>query len=172
MTTHGIVSTEGRIALFTLPCLEIRPINTDPKAPTHVLLAEDDEDDVLIFRLAVDKLPIAIMLTHAQDGEQLFELLETILPDIIFLDIYMPCKNGRECIQDIRANRKYDSIPVIMYTSSSERNVVDETFRAGANLFVVKPNNIRELTEKLQHILAINWKEYMVFPPRKKFLVA
>jgi CheY-like chemotaxis protein len=139
---------------------------------THILLADDDQDDVMIFRLAIKELSVDILLTHAEDGGKLLELLKELLPDIIFLDIDMPCKDGKECIREIRGNRKYDHIPVIMYTSLAYSSYVEQTYRAGANLFMVKPTSIRDLADKIQNILAIKWKEFMYYPPKEEFVIA
>lgn len=139
---------------------------------THVLLAEDDNDDVLIFQLAIDKLPFAILLTHTEDGDKLIAKLEEILPDIIFLDINMPCKSGKECIREIRSRKKFDSVPVIMYTSHRLEDYVEDTFRDGANFYLVKTNSISELADKLKYIMSINWKKMMYYPTKNDYVLA
>lgn len=79
-----------------------------------VILAEDDIDDVLIFDLAVKHIKISIHLRHAKDGDELFTLLKDAIPDLIFLDIHMPCKDGITCILEIRKNPDFHNVPVIM----------------------------------------------------------
>ena len=139
---------------------------------THILLGEDDNEDILFFELAVRLLPVAVLLTTAENGEKLMELLEKIFPDIIFLDINMPCKTGRECLREIRSNKKYDNVPVIMYTSFRDEHNVEDSFRNGANLYLVKPNNIRELVDRIGMILSIDWKAYSYFPQKDKFVIS
>src|SRR5688500_1482752 len=98
---------------------------------TNVLLAEDDRDDVFVFELALKELPDTIALKVAWDGEQLFELLKESLPDILFLDINIPCRDGLGCIMEIRKDKKFDNMPVIMYTSMKERKYIDECYQNG-----------------------------------------
>lgn len=139
---------------------------------THIILAEDDEDEVFVFKLAIKELPFAVLFTHAEDGEKLMTLLEEVLPDIIFLDILMPCKSGKECIKEIRSNRRFDSIPVVMYTSARHTDLIEETFRHGANFYLIKPNSINELVERLKSILSLKWKQYMFYPTKDEFVIS
>ena len=143
-----------------------------PDNNQQILLAEDDKDDVLLFEIAIESLPFAVLLTVAEDGERLMALLESIFPDIIFLDIHMPCKSGRECIQEIRANPRFDSIPVIMYTSFKFEEYIDETYRNGANFYMIKPNNIDALAKKIKILLEMDWKNYMYYPPKELYVIA
>jgi CheY-like chemotaxis protein len=140
-------------------------------APQDVLLAEDDVDDVLIFRLALNKIPIVISLRHAKDGDTLFELLSQRIPDIIFLDINMPCKDGVSCIGEIRRHSEYNNIPVIMYTSHRGARHIDECYSNGANFYILKGSTIAELAEKLKKIFSIDWKNYAYYPPKSEFVL-
>ena len=73
----------------------------------NILLADDDLDDCLFFKEALEGMPVNTHLTAVHDGEQLMQLLanEKIkLPDILFLDLNMPRKNGFECLTEIKQN--------------------------------------------------------------------
>lgn len=137
----------------------------------NVLLADDDHDDVLIFELALNKVPILVKLRHAKDGEMLFELLRQQIPDIIFLDIKMPCKDGVACIVEIRSNSAYNNIPVIMYTSMKHVKYIDDTYSNGANFYLLKGSSIHELAEKLKKIFSIDWKNVIYYPPKSEFML-
>jgi CheY-like chemotaxis protein len=137
----------------------------------NVFLAEDDEDDVLIFRLALHKLPIVIELKQAPDGEMLMELLRKEIPDIIFLDIKMRGKDGLSCIVDIRRNSEYNHIPVVMYTSLKGEKYIDESYSNGANFYLLKANSIAQLADKLKMIFSIDWKSYNYYPPKSEFVL-
>lgn len=138
---------------------------------TNVLLAEDDRDDVLIFELALEKLPIRVELRNAEDGEKLFVLLKEMIPDILFLDINLPCKDGVACIVEIRRNSEYNNLPIIMYTSFKTKKYVDDCYKNGANFYIVKGTTVNELVEKLKRIFSIDWKNYMYYPPIDEFLM-
>jgi CheY-like chemotaxis protein len=136
-----------------------------------VVLAEDDKDDVLIFELAVERARILINLRHAVDGDELFRLLKESIPDIIFLDINMPCKDGITCIAEIRQNPEYNHVPVIMYTSYNHSQRVEAAYKNGANFYLLKNESIVELAENLKRIFTVEWKRYMYYPPINQFIV-
>ncbi len=137
-----------------------------------ILLAEDDSDDVLIFETALKELDLSYMLRHAENGEVLFVLLKDRIPYILFLDIHMPCKDGLSCIVEIRKNRAYDKLPVVMYTSNLSDKIVDECFRSGANLYMTKTDTFGALTEKIKKVFSIDWEDYLHYPPQHQFMLS
>jgi CheY-like chemotaxis protein len=139
--------------------------------PTHVMIAEDDDDDYFIFSVALEETSFTVMLSRAKDGEVLFRLLEEKLPDILFLDLLMPCKGGRECLKEIRSNRRYDKIPIIVYSSLSDLANIDYCFREGSNLYAIKPDSIGALKVILERILTIDWSKTLYFPQRAEFVL-
>lgn len=140
--------------------------------PTHVLLAEDDDDDFFIFSLAVKELPVRVMLSRAENGDILLKLLDESVPDLLFLDLLMPCKDGRTCIKEIRANAKYDTLPVIVYSSMRDMNNIQFCYREGGNLYVFKPSTLPELKDILERIFTIDWKNVMYYPPLSNFVIS
>ena len=92
------------------------------------------------------------------------------LPDILFLDLNMPCKNGMECLQEIRSNKKLQKLMVAVFTTSSNQRYIDTAFEAGANLYIVKPGNFNELTVTIEKVLSLDWRKYQPQPPRTKFV--
>lgn len=143
------------------------------KEPAHVLLAEDDDDDFFIFSLAVKELSVRVMLTRAENGDILMKLLdEAPHPDLLFLDLLMPCKDGRTCIKEIRANAKYDTLPIIVYSSMRDMNNIEFCYREGGNLYVFKPSSLPDLKDILERILSIDWKNMMYYPPLSGFVIS
>jgi CheY-like chemotaxis protein len=138
---------------------------------THVLIAEDDDDDYQIFSAAIGELSFEILLSRVEDGKVLIQFLEDAIPDILFLDILMPCKDGRTCIREIRANKRFDELPVITYSSLRDIETTEFFYREGSNLFVIKPSSFKELKEILQNILTIDWKKTMYYPPKAQFVM-
>lgn len=140
---------------------------------THVLMAEDDDDDFMVFSLAVSELSVKVILTRAENGDILFKVLEEgeEHPDMLFLDLLMPCKNGKDCIKEIRANKKYDSMPIIVYSSLDDLKNIEFCYREGSNLYAIKPHSLMELKDILEKIFSINWKKMMYYPPMSRFVV-
>jgi CheY-like chemotaxis protein len=136
-----------------------------------ILLAEDDLDDVEIFETALQEVGQPYIMRNAKNGDVLFVMLKNKLPYLLFLDIHMPCKDGMACIVEIRKNREYDKLPVIMYTSMFTEKIIEETYRNGANLYITKTNTIQELVSKLKKVFSIDWNDYLHFPPREQFVI-
>ncbi len=85
---------------------------------TNVLLADDDTDDCRFFELALNELALNTELTIVHNGEQLMSYLtdeSNKIPDVLFLDLNMPRKNGFECLLEIKLNKKIGNIPIIVY---------------------------------------------------------
>ena len=138
---------------------------------TNVMIAEDDDDDFFIFSVAISETAFTVILRRAEDGELLMKLLQEQIPDVLFLDLLMPCKDGRQCLLEIRSDRRYDSLPIIVYTALEDLETVEYCYRQGSNLFTIKPNSIEDLKEALNRILSIDWKKTMYFPPKSEFVV-
>jgi CheY-like chemotaxis protein len=139
--------------------------------PMNVLLAEDDDDDFYFFSEALRDVPMKIALTRVNDGEELMAMLEKQVPDILFLDLFMPCKDGRECLHEIRSNTTYDTMPVVIYSSRNDMYSIDFCFREKADLYVIKPNTVDDLKQALDRILVSDLQEIMSAPDRTEFVL-
>ena len=145
--------------------------NTEP-SNLHVVLADDDMDDSFIFNAAVQQASFPIRLTITEDGQKLLNYLENEnQPDIIFLDINMPFRNGIECLATIRANKKFDKVPVVMYSTTNNRLNVEACYNGGANLYVVKPNSFEEVDKMVKKICSKDWVSNLQVPSKEQFVM-
>lgn len=126
----------------------------------HIVLAEDDKDDRLLFQKVFDHVKIHHTLKMCEDGIELMDYLNTTdeKPHIIFLDLNMPGKSGIECLREIKRNRDLRDITIAIYSSASEAATVEQVFILGANVFIKKPNEFNELKKILTEIVYINWQ--------------
>jgi DNA-binding NarL/FixJ family response regulator len=138
---------------------------------TDIIVAEDDIDDVYIFELALKKIPVYALLRHAGNGEKLFCLLEELIPDFLFLDIDMPYKDGTTCLAEIRRDKRFDRMPVIMLTSFTLQEYVETTYRGGANFFIGKVSSIADLAARLKQVFAFDWKQGMIYPTIDQYVI-
>lgn len=137
--------------------------------PKNILLADDDSDDCLLFEEALREICTESGLNVANDGIDLMDFLKKgFMPDVIFLDLNMPRKNGFECLSEIRADKRYDHIPVIIFSTTAQPEAVNKVYENGANYFVCKPNTFQMLKDAIQHILSINWEEKYIDIAREK----
>lgn len=125
--------------------------------PLTVVLADDDADDRELFTEAVNELNAEVY--SAWNGAELMRMLaETnISPDFIFLDLNMPEKGGKECLEELRAQSRYDDVPIVIYSTSSSSKDIDDTFSLGANLYITKPTSFAELRKIIRDTLSISW---------------
>lgn len=122
-------------------------------------LIDDDDDDQEIFSLALSNIDEAIDCVTASDGIEALAKLnreEQFKPDFIFLDLNMVRMNGRECLAEIRKIHRLDSIPVIIYSTSSEEKDILETKDMGAADYIVKPPSMSILVKRLEQVLRVN----------------
>lgn len=127
----------------------------------QVLLADDDEDDRLLFREAFNEIKIKTFVNTVNDGVELMSLLNqknTILPHILFLDLNMPRKSGMECLLEIKKIENLKDIPIAIYSTSASEEDIEETFVSGANVYIKKPSDFGTLKKVLEHVITINWQ--------------
>lgn len=96
------------------------------------------------------------MVSVVNDGNELIDYLnhsDNYLPDIIFLDINMPGKNGLECLKELRQEGRFNEIMIVIYSTSGAESDIREAYRYGANNYLKKPGDFAELKASLAHVL-------------------
>ena len=139
-----------------------------------VFLADDDIDDCFLFEDALCEVSSNTKLTTANDGIELMNILEQAIPpppDVIFLDLNMPRKNGFECLAEIKSTDKFKDIPVVIFSTSCEVGFIDKVYEKGADYYLCKPGSFQSLKTAISKVLSINWKEHKAQPSRDKFLL-
>jgi CheY-like chemotaxis protein len=140
----------------------------------HIILADDDEDDRLFFTDAFTELKINTKVQTYNDGVELMNYLnqeESILPQVLFLDLNMPRKNGIECLHEIKANKRFDDIAIAIYSTSSSEEHIEETFVNGANIYIKKPNDFATLKKVLSDVVTLNWQYHTSGLNKDNFLL-
>lgn len=141
---------------------------------TLITLADDDEDDRLLFTDAFDELKINTVVNTFNNGQLLMDYLnnpESVLPHIIFLDLNMPIKNGIECLKEIKQNDKFKNIAIAIYSTSSSEEDVENTFVLGANVYIKKPSDFKTLKDILNDVVTVNWQYYTSGLNKDNFLL-
>ena len=134
------------------------------KKINHILLADDDKADHILFEKAFKDLNVPTNITIVNDGEDLIKYLtkhSEQLPDIIFLDLNMPRKNGFESLVEIREIEKLKDLPIVIFSTSFpqdknyELGMISNLFKLGANVFIRKPNNFGQLKHVILQALSL-----------------
>lgn len=143
-------------------------------APLKILLADDDPDDRFFFDLVLKDLAIPTQLTTVEDGVKLMDYLikhADKLPDVLFLDLNMPRKNGSECLSEIKHNAKLKNLPVIIYSTSLHEDIADILYKKGAHYYIRK-TDIVELKKTLNYTLGLIVENNFARPRRDKFVLS
>jgi CheY-like chemotaxis protein len=128
----------------------------------NILLADDDTDDCCFFSKALREIPIATIPVIVHDGEQLMDYLfknSEHLPDVLFLDLSMPRKNGFECLCEIKENKKLKDLLVIMFSTSYphdrnyEENMINTLLKIGAHDYIRKSGDFAQLKQVIHNTL-------------------
>ncbi|MHA6757333.1 response regulator [Streptacidiphilus sp. PAMC 29251] len=110
-----------------------------------VLLVEDDAADALLIRDALQDHGLARTITHVTDGVAVLEHLREpagVWPDLIVLDWNMPRMGGRELLETLKSDPTFQSIPVVVLTTSGASLDVVDSYQRHANAYVTKPLNL------------------------------
>ena len=117
--------------------------------PITILLADDDADDRMLAKEALDESRVANELRFVEDGEQLIDYLyhrgpfadpqSSPRPGLILLDLNMPRKDGREALKDIKSDPSLRHIPIVVLTTSKAEEDIYRTYDLGVNSFITKP---------------------------------
>ena len=140
----------------------------------NILLADDDPDAQLLVREALQETRSPHQLTCVGDGEQLLDYLRhrgayAEVSDhphsyLILLDLNMPRKDGRETLREIKDDPHLRRIPVIILTTSQDKEDIANTYDSGASSFIIKPRDFETLLKLIQSINRY-WFEIVRLPP-------
>ncbi len=140
----------------------------------HILLADDDKDDCLLFQEALDELPVSAQFTTVPNGEKLLERLNkqgNKLPDVIFLDLNMPRKNGFATLGLIKRDHNLEKVPVIIFSSAEEHEKVKQVYRDAAHYYIRKPAKFSDLKKVIYKALVLIADKNHPFPGAANFVL-
>lgn len=127
--------------------------------PIHIMLAEDDDNDVRITRRAIKKGGLNATMSVTRDGQEALDYLlrkppfeEAARPDLVLLDINLPKINGMEVLRSVKEDPALRNIPVLMLTTSARQEDVATAYAHGANAFICKPMRFARFVEVLQEL--------------------
>ena len=123
----------------------------------HVVLADDDKDHGFLFRMVLKQVDPSKTVSIVKDGAELMDFLKKKVPDLLFLDLNMPCKNGLECLTEIRQDLQLKDLPIVVYSSSTPMTDIQKSYLHEADLYMVKPFNSFHLRNALESIIKMDW---------------
>jgi CheY-like chemotaxis protein len=144
------------------------------KIKHHLLLADDDIDDCLLFQEALEDLPLEAALDTVNDGVQLMTFLSANsdnLPDFLFLDLNMPRKSGFECLSEIKLIDNFKQLPVIIFSTSLNHDIVNLLYDSGAHYYICKPSNFSALKKVILKTITLIVDNDSSQPTKDKFII-
>lgn len=142
--------------------------------PIVLLMADDDPDDRLLVKDALDESRLANEMRFVEDGEELMDYLYqrnryadgslSPRPGLILLDLNMPRKDGREALREIKADPTLRRIPVVVLTTSKAEEDIYRTYDLGVSSYITKPVTFESLVD-LMRTLGKYWFEIVELPP-------
>jgi CheY-like chemotaxis protein len=138
----------------------------------NILLADDDQADCLLFKEALEELPVTAQLTIVDNGEQVIgELSKNKLPDVLFLDINMPRKNGFATLGEIKRNSGLEKLPVVMFSTSSDIQSVKRVFNDAAHYYICKPVEFSQWKKVIYEALTLLTQKKDSMPLKENFRI-
>jgi two-component system response regulator len=141
--------------------------------PITILMAEDDADDRMLTKEALDESRVLNDLRFVEDGVELMDYLQrrgkysdpasSPLPGLILLDLNMPKKDGREALREIKSDPELRRIPIVVMTTSKAEEDIFRSYDLGASSFITKPVTFDRLVE-LMKTLGDYWVEFVELP--------
>lgn len=143
------------------------------KELVRIVYADDDEEDILLMKKALEKARVANAVDIVRDGEELLEYLkregryshlkDKNNPGLILLDLNMPKIDGREALKLIKDDDNLKRIPVVVLTTSKAEEDIIKTYDLGVNSFIKKPVSFSALVEIVIN-LSNYWFEIVELP--------
>ena len=132
----------------------------------NIFYADDDEDDLMLFNEVIEEISAdsknKINLYIHKNGEMLIENIKNNKGNngVVFLDINMPFKTGFQILEEIRKEPEINNFPVIMYSTSSNRDNIDKSHYLGANFYVIKPYKFSNLLKMILTVIQMDWQDH------------
>ncbi len=147
--------------------------STEDSKPVSILLVEDDLGDVKLTMEAFKAFHVPLKVSRVRDGEEAVNYLrkkgefqEAPRPDLIFLDLKMPKKNGFEVLSDIKNDTNLEAIPVMILSGSRSPEDIQAAYEAKANFYITKPAKVDEFFAAMNYVEEF-WLKKREFAPEK-----
>jgi CheY-like chemotaxis protein len=137
-----------------------------------ILIADDDTDDISLLVEGLGEVISNFEVITAGDGIECLRLLKNgCKPDVVFIDLNMPLKNGLECLRDITVDKLITNTPVIVYSTSQHSKDINMASAFGATFYMVKPTSFSTLKQLLKEVFIMLGKSKQEQQEKSNFVV-
>lgn len=152
----------------------LHPVFSVPEfTPPQLLVIEDSDEDYIAFCRILSQLSFNYTVHRCLDGDECLDFLSDMLnaspvgqvlrPKLVLLDLNLPGTDGREVLEQIRQTEHLRSLPVVIFTTSSNPKDIASCYQKGANGYVIKQMDMQKLTESIEVMLKY-WLEINTVP--------
>lgn len=138
----------------------------------HILLAEDNDGDVLLLQEALEEINPDCKVSVVKNGKEALDFIfkrgdytDAPSPQLVLIDINLPLHSGHEVLHEMKQNAETRVIPVIVLTTSSSVHDIDKAYHAHANCYIIKPIDLEELYITVK-VLNEFWMKVAVLPSK------
>ena len=143
-----------------------------PDRTVEILLVEDNENDVLLTQQGIRKAQLSATLHHVPDGVACMAFLrkqgeyaQAPTPDLILLDLKMPRMDGRDVLDEITADSTLCHLPIVILTTSAEKEEILQMYQRGCRSYIVKPVDFNRFKRAIR-LLCEYWFTVVALPPK------
>ncbi len=135
-----------------------------------VFYTDDDEEDLEFFKDVTETIGTKVELVTHLSGQNLLDALHNPPPNphLLFLDLNMPGLNGFDVLTAMRNDDSLKSLPVIIFSTSQDEQVIDQSRTLGANYFVPKSGSFPAMKKSIEHAISIDWEHFT--PSKENFV--
>lgn len=138
-----------------------------------ILIADDDKEDINFLKEAIELVLPSVNIVDVSDGIAALRHIKTSdPPDLVFLDLNMPLKNGLNCLKDIFNHDLLPGTPIVIYSTSNNIKDIDEAYKHNAALYIVKPSSFKVLTEIIKCTITTLEKPASQRVPKSNFVLS
>lgn len=127
-----------------------------------IFYADDDLEDLDFFTEVANAIDRDIKVVTHEDGNKLIDALHNPppSPNIIFLDLNMPGKNGFDVLEELRATERLNQIPIVIFSTSADEKNIAKSKLLGANFYLPKLPSYEAFKKSIEDTLNINWNNF------------
>lgn len=146
------------------------------KPADPLLIAEDSDEDFEVLQLLMRQMAVQNPIYRCTNGDKVLNLLyqeecdglaAAPRPSVILLDLNLPGTDGRDVLEQLKQDRNFKEIPIVVFTTSSNPRDIEFCYQNGANGYLIKPVDMEELEKTVQAFVAY-WLEANTSPPIEK----
>ena len=117
-----------------------------------IIIVDDEPNIVMTLEYAFKKQDFEVYI--ARDGSEAIEILETVVPDVIMLDIMMPKVDGYQTLQIIKENEKLEHTKVVFLTAKNKASDIEKGLKLGADKYLTKPFSVKKIVSEINELVA------------------